>query len=123
MNGRNVEEKNASLYNELLRTIEGVIPPGEMPYAKHVYHLYVIRVRDREGLQNYLKEQGIATGFHYKYPLHLQKAYAYLGHKEGDFPVTEKVMKEIISLPMYPELTEEQIHYVAEHIKKYIVSY
>lgn len=115
--------KNARLYSELLSHIEGVITPREMPYAKHVYHLYVIRVNDRQGLQNYLKEKGIATAFHYKYPLHLQKAYAYLGYKEGDFPVTEKVMKEIISIPMYPELTEEQIHYVAEHIKKYVVSH
>ncbi len=116
-------KKNADLYHQLLSNIEGIITPREMPYAKHVYHLYVIRVRDRDGLQSYLKEKGISTAFHYKYPLHLQKAYAYLGYKEGDFPVTEKVMREIISLPMYPELTEEQIHYVAEHIKKYVFSH
>ena len=113
--------KNAELYNKLLGNIEGVIIPRQMPYARHVYHLYVIRVKTREKLQNYLQEKGIATGFHYKYPLHLQKAYNYLGYKKGDLPVTEKVMQEIISLPMFPELTVGQIEYVVEHIKKFVI--
>lgn len=112
--------KNAQYYDELLKHVDGVIPPKAMPYAKHVYHLYVIRVKDRQGLQQYLGEHGIATGFHYKYPLHLQQAYQHLGYKKGDFPVTEKVMEEIISLPMYPELNREQIEYVVEHIRKFL---
>ena len=114
--------RNAELYHSLLKDVDGVKIPRQMPYAKHVYHLYVIRVKNREKLQNYLQGKGIATGFHYKYPLHLQKAYDYLGHKKGDFPVTEKVMQEIISLPMFPELTGEQIEYVAEHVKKFMMT-
>jgi dTDP-4-amino-4,6-dideoxygalactose transaminase len=112
--------KNAKLYNQLFQDVEGIVVPREMPSVKHVYHLYVIRVKEREKLQHYLNDNGIASGFHYKYPLHLQKAYRHLGYKEGDFPVTEKVMKEIISLPMYPELTEEQIEYVAHHVIKFV---
>jgi len=112
--------KNANLYNELFEGVEGVITPWQMPYAKHVYHLYVIRVKNREKLQHYLQEKGIATGFHYKYPLHLQKAYKYLGHKTGDFPITERVMQEIISLPIYPELSGEQINYVVDHVKEFL---
>jgi dTDP-4-amino-4,6-dideoxygalactose transaminase len=111
--------RNAKLYNELLQDTEGIIIPVEMPYARHVYHLYVIRVSDREKLQQYLAEKGIASGYHYKYPLHLQKAYQHLGYREGDFPVTEKVMKEIISLPMYPELSADQVEYVAETVKSF----
>lgn len=112
--------RNAALYNEHLNGVAGVITPKEMPYAKHVYHLYVIRVKNREGLQAYLADQGIASGFHYKIPLHLQKAYAGMGHKSGDFPVTEKVMDEILSLPMYPELSAGQIEYVANAVKEFI---
>lgn len=112
--------KHAKLYNELFRNVEGVTVPNELPYAKHVYHLYVIRAANREKLQQYLAEKGITSGFHYKYPLHLQKAYNYLGHREGDFPITEKVMREIISLPMYPELSSEQIEYVAETVKAFV---
>ena len=118
----NARRKNAQLYNELLKDTQGVIIPEEMPYANHVYHLYVIRVDNREKLKAYLAEKGIASGFHYKYPLHLQKAYKYLSHREGDFPVTEKVMKEIISLPMYPELSADQIEYVADAVKTFLKS-
>ncbi|GAB4335188.1 MAG: DegT/DnrJ/EryC1/StrS family aminotransferase [Calditrichia bacterium] len=112
--------ENAARYNALLADVEGIVTPYESPDVRHVYHLYVIRVKDREGLQKYLAEQGIASGYHYKIPLHLQKAYAYLGYREGDFPVTERMMREIISLPMYPELTAEQIAYVCEHVKTYV---
>lgn len=112
--------KNAARYNALLQDLPGVVIPREMPYAKHVYHLYVVRVKNREALQAHLAEMGVASGFHYKFPLHLQKAYAHLGYKPGDFPVTERVMEEIISLPMYPELTEEQIDYVVDAIKQYL---
>jgi dTDP-4-amino-4,6-dideoxygalactose transaminase len=112
--------RHAAYYNELLKDVDGVITPKEMPYAKHVYHLYVIRVQNREGLQAFLNDKGIGSGFHYKYPLHLQKAYQYLGYKKGDFPVTEKVMEEIISLPMYPELAQEQIEYVVESVKEFV---
>ena len=112
--------RNAAYYDALFKDVPGVIAPKEMPYAKHVYHLYVIRVKNREGLQAFLSDKGIASGFHYKYPLHLQKAYEYLGYKKDDFPVTEKVMEEIISLPMYPELTKEKIEHVVEAVKEFL---
>jgi dTDP-4-amino-4,6-dideoxygalactose transaminase len=111
--------RNAALYNKHLQGIPGVVPPKEMPYAKHVYHLYVIRVTKRDELQKHLEEKGISTGLHYPVPLHVQKAFAHLGYKEGDFPVTENAAKEILSLPMYPELTEEQIKYVCSAIREF----
>ena len=113
---------NAEKYNVLLGEIEQVITPSELEGVKHVYHLYVVRVKDREKLQNFLKENEIATGLHYPIPLHLTQAYAFLGYKKGDFPVAEKLANEILSLPMYPELTEEQIEYVCEKIKAFYKS-
>lgn len=112
--------RNAKIYDNLFADMTGVKAPKEMSYAKHVWHLYVLRVQNREGLQHFLSEQGIASGFHYKYPLHLQKAYAHLGYQKGAFPVTEKVMEEIISIPMYPELSEDQMNYVAETVRKFV---
>jgi len=85
-----------------------------------VYHLYVILVDDRDGLQKHLNDKGVGTGLHYPVPLHLQKAYAYMGYKEGDFPVTESVAKRLLSLPMFPELTKAQIEYVAQTIKEFM---
>ena len=110
---------NANLYNELLQDAN-VITPKEMDYAKHVYHLYVIRATKRDELQNWLESNGISTGIHYPIPLHLQKAYEYLGHQVGDFPAAEKCANEILSLPMYPELKEEQIERIVKAIKRYI---
>jgi dTDP-4-amino-4,6-dideoxygalactose transaminase len=112
--------RNAELYNRFFKEVTEVMTPIVPDWAKPVWHLYVIRVRDREGLQKYLQDNGIGSGFHYKQPLHLQPALAYLGYKKRDFPVTEKVMQEIISLPMYAELQEEQIKYVVEKVKDFM---
>ena len=112
-----LRRKNASIYNELLKDVDEIITPFEAEYAKHVYHLYVIRTEKRDELQEYLKSNGILTGLHYPIPLHLQKAYEYLGYKEGDFPVAEACAKHIISLPMFPELTREEIAKVVSEIK------
>ena len=101
--------------------LKNVIIPFESPNCKHVYHLYVIRVEKRDKLQSYLDESGISTGIHYPFPLHLTGAYKHLGYNRGDFPVAEKVSKEILSLPMYPELHEEQIDYVCEMIRKFYI--
>jgi len=117
-----MRRRNADRYNELFNEIEQVITPSELDGVRHVYHLYVVRVKDREKLQNFLKEHEIATGLHYPIPLHLTQAYAFLGYKKGDFPVAEKLANEILSLPMYPELTEEQIEYVCEKIKAFYKS-
>ena len=110
--------KNAKLYNELLSNVD-VVTPVEKEYSKHVYHLYVIRTKKRDELQKYLKTHGIATGVHYPIPLHLQPAYSHLDYKEGDFTVTEEYSGEILSLPMFGELTEEEIGYVVEKIKEF----
>ena len=106
----------AKRYNELFAGAEGVVLPFEPSYSKAVYHLYVVRVQGREELQKQLAAQGIGTGIHYPVPLHQQKAYAHLGYKTGDFPVTEKVAPEIVSLPMFPNLTAEQQGFVARAV-------
>ena len=93
--------------------------PVKIKDIKSVYHLYVIKAKDRDNLKEYLEKEGIATGIHYPIPLHLQSAYKYLGLKEGNFPVAEDTAKRILSLPMYPELSEEQIYYISEKIKKF----
>ena len=87
--------------------------PAIPPDGQHNFHLFVIRVRDRDSLRNHLLQNGIQSGIHYPVPLHLTEAYQALGHpKTGSMPVTEKLAGEILSLPMYPELSEEQIKYV-----------
>lgn len=107
----------AHLYTEGLKDIEGIIVPYEADYAYHVYHIYAIRVKDRDKLVKRLTGKGIGVLIHYPMPLHLQKAYKDLGYKKGDFPVAEKVTQEIISLPMYPHLKETQIKYIARTLK------
>lgn len=114
-----VRRKNAQYYNHYLREIPEISLPAEMPYAKHVYHLYEIRTHKRDELKTYLEGSGIATGLHYPIPLHIQKGLSCLGYREGEFPVTEKVSREILSLPMYPELTEGQISYVCNSIREF----
>jgi dTDP-4-amino-4,6-dideoxygalactose transaminase len=107
----------AANYNRLLATTDSVaIPPYEPSWSRAVYHLYVIRTKDRKGMMNQLKKAGIGTGIHYPIPLHLQKAYAPLSYQPGDFPVAEKISAEILSLPMYPQLTAEQQSRVVEEI-------
>ena len=109
----------AKLYNELLKNVSGVETPIEKEFVKHVYHLYVIRCKNRDELQQYLSSKGVSTGIHYPIPVHLQKAYKHLEYKQGDFPITEKYSKEILSLPMFPELLEDEIKYVVNCIKKF----
>jgi dTDP-4-amino-4,6-dideoxygalactose transaminase len=106
--------QHAERYRQLLGKYEGVILPYEPDWSKAVYHLFVIRVADREQLRDTLGSAGIGTGIHYPIPLHLQKAYATLRYKKGDFPVTERVAAEILSLPIFPELTEEMQVRIAE---------
>jgi dTDP-4-amino-4,6-dideoxygalactose transaminase len=110
--------KNAYLYNHYLKDC-GVVTPVEVPDVKAVYHLYVVRVGNgkREKLQEHLKAHGIATGIHYPIALPNLKAYAYLNHGETAFPEATKASKEIMSLPMFPELKEPEIEYVANKIR------
>ena len=97
----------------------GIQLPFEPSWSRAVYHLYVVRVADREGLMAHLKDASIGTGIHYPIPLHLQKAYESMGYKTGDFPVTEKIAEQIVSLPMFPQLTKEQQGRVVEEIRKF----
>ena len=98
--------RNAIFYNQLL---EKVITPVEKENSKHVYHLYVIRTKHRDELCEWLKAKGVSTDIHYPTPIHLQKAYADLGLEKGGLPVTEQYASEILSLPIYPELTEKEV--------------
>jgi len=110
----------AALYNQLLVDSNVVIPVEPADY-KHVYHLYVIRSGNRDALQAYLKERGIGTAIHYPKPVHLQPFYSKQNDTRGQFPVAEKACDEILSLPMYPEMTEEQVRIVAAEIKGMLI--
>lgn len=98
----------AKRYSESLNGVEGILVPFDPAYSRSVYHLYVVRVENRDQVMKDLGTAGIGTGIHYPVPLHQQKAYAHLGYKKGDFPVTDKVAPQIVSLPMFPNLTAEQ---------------
>jgi dTDP-4-amino-4,6-dideoxygalactose transaminase len=111
----------ARLYDELLAG-SGVATPTEMDYGQHVYHLYVVRCprrASRDELKSYLAERRVGTGIHYPVPIHLQEAYRDLGYRRGDFPVTEACADEILSLPMYPELREDEVREIAKLVKDY----
>ncbi|MFZ0771041.1 MAG: DegT/DnrJ/EryC1/StrS family aminotransferase [Candidatus Sulfotelmatobacter sp.] len=110
--------ERAAEYNRLLKSSD-VILPFEPQNSRAVYHLYVIRTTDREGFMEHLKQASIGTGIHYPIPLHQQKAYAAMGYRKGDFPVTEKIAAEIVSLPMFPQLTVEQQARVAEEMARF----
>jgi dTDP-4-amino-4,6-dideoxygalactose transaminase len=113
----------ARSYHELFSEAkDSVVIPREASWTKGVYHLYVVRVPDREALQAHLAEAGIGTGIHYPIPLHLQKAYQYLGYKKGDFPVTERVAEEILSLPMFPQLQPNQQKQVVAKVLEFVTS-
>jgi dTDP-4-amino-4,6-dideoxygalactose transaminase len=114
--------QHARLYDELLAH-SPVVAPAEADYAESVYHLYVIRVEDRDGLRAHLHDRGIATGIHYPIPIHLQPTYRDLGYGEGSFPVTEEYVGQVLSLPMYAELTSVSIEYVAEAIGEFVSEY
>ncbi|MCK4795815.1 MAG: DegT/DnrJ/EryC1/StrS family aminotransferase [Spirochaetes bacterium] len=112
--------KNAALYNEKLSSFNEIELPTKASYSKHVYHIYPIRVKNRDKLLSYLQENGIGCGIHYPVPIHLQNAYQSLNINKGAFPVAEQSAEEFISLPMFPELTEEQIDTVVDTIKDFL---
>ncbi|HTY36189.1 MAG TPA: DegT/DnrJ/EryC1/StrS family aminotransferase [Bacteroidota bacterium] len=107
-------QQHAALYTKLLAGTSSIVTPSVHPDATHVYHLYVVRVQHRDRVQQALKEAGIATGIHYPIPLHLQPAYRYLNIPAGSYPVAERFAGELLSLPMYPELTSDQIAFVCD---------
>ena len=116
----NQGRREAARYRELFAGNDQVILPQEPEWAKSIYHLFVIRVADREGLTKHLAAEKIGAGIHYPIPLHLQKAYANLGYHAGDFPVTERVACEIVSLPMFPQLKAEQQARVVDAARRFV---
>jgi dTDP-4-amino-4,6-dideoxygalactose transaminase len=115
-------QEAAIRYQRLFGKAEGVVTPFQPETSRHVYHLYVVRVLDRAGLQKHLADAKIDTGIHYPVPLHQQKAYAHLGYKPGDFPVTEKIAPQIVSLPMFPQLLGEQQSRVVDKVLEFVTS-
>lgn len=109
-------QSRAALYDKLLSEA-GIKSPVTASYSTHAYHLYVIQVENRESVQKYLQENGIHTGVHYPTALPFLTAYKYLNGSASDFPVAHKSMSKILSLPMYPELTDDQISYIVSHLK------
>jgi dTDP-4-amino-4,6-dideoxygalactose transaminase len=117
-------QRKAQQY-ELMFTDAGLSEKIELPFvrsgARHIFHQFVVRVRDgnRDALRAHLREGGVGTDVYYPVPLHLQECFAYLGYKEGDFPVAEQAAKETLALPVYPELTDEQQEYVVTSIGEF----
>jgi dTDP-4-amino-4,6-dideoxygalactose transaminase len=113
-----LRRQDAALYNQAMQSLDLIIP-CEAPHNRHVYHLYVIRSKQRDELRQYLNEKGIGTGIHYPVPIHLQKPFSEYGLGPGSLPVTETITGEILSLPMYPELKNEQIDRVVEQVRSF----
>ena len=107
-----LRRKNAECYNDLLSNINGITIPVEAEYAKHVYHIYPIRIKNRNDLMESLSAKEIYTGIHYPIPVHLMEAYRHLGFGKGSFEITEKCADDYLSLPMFPELKKEQVEFV-----------
>lgn len=112
--------KNAEIYNEKLDDLDKIVRPLEKEYAKHIYHLYVIRAPERDRLKSYLLENDIDTGIHYPIPLHKQPVYVDMKLQSGKLPVSEECSEGVISLPMYPELDERQIEIITGAIKEFL---
>ena len=111
-------QKAAEYYRYLLKKTDIQLLP-ERKLCRQVYHLFVIRVKNRDGLKEYLSKKGIMTGIHYPSPIHYQESFSYLGHKIGDFPVAEKACPEILSLPIFPQITKKQQEEVASSINEF----
>ena len=113
-----LRRKHALEYNQAFAGIDEVLTPLEAKYARHVYHVYAVRVQERDATLRHLQEQGVGCAVHYPVPIHLQEAGRNLGYTKGAFPIAEKLADEFLSLPMFPELTEEQIEYVARCVSE-----
>lgn len=109
---------HALLYDQLLGEMEEVIIPAQAGYSQSVYHIYAVRVKDRDQVLQSMAEKGISCGIHYPIPVHLQEAYRFLGRGKGSYPVAERCAGEFLSLPMFPELSREQIEAVAGELKQ-----
>ena len=115
-----LRRKHALQYNHALAGIDGVLTPFEAKYAQHVYHVYAVRVQERDAVRQHLQEMGVGCAVHYPVPIHLQDACRNLGYTRGAFPIAESLADEFVSLPMFPELTEEQIEYVGRCVSEVV---
>ena len=112
--------RHAERYCELLEGVDGITLPKKMDYAHHVYHIFAVRVENREAFMNAMTEKGISCSIHYPVPVHLQEAYSFRQYRQGSFPVAERFAEETVSLPMFPELKEVQMEHTAEAIRKFL---
>jgi dTDP-4-amino-4,6-dideoxygalactose transaminase len=116
-------EKRRKIAREYEKKLEGigdlVLPPKETDKVKPVYHLYVIRTKQRDELKKFLEEHGIQCGIHYPVPVHLQPPYRRMGFREGMFPNAERLAKEVLSIPMHPNLSKEEIEYIVSFIEDF----
>ena len=120
LDGWNAQRRRvAQWYRAALADVTDIVLPQEVQYGEHVYHLFVVRTPDRDALRQHLADHAIGTGLHYPVPLHRQRAYAYLGLPEGTLPVTERTAAQCLSLPMFPEMTQEQVGRVAEVVRDF----
>jgi UDP-2-acetamido-2-deoxy-ribo-hexuluronate aminotransferase len=113
-------QATADFYDQKLSKIQELVIPARVSYSSHTFHQYTIQVpKKRDELQKFLANKGIPSMIYYPVPLHLQEAYQYLGYKKGDFPVSEKLSEQVLSLPMHTELTEEQLNYITSAIREF----
>jgi UDP-2-acetamido-2-deoxy-ribo-hexuluronate aminotransferase len=117
----NARQLAAAFYDNALVGIEGLVIPERAPWSSHVFHQYTMRVLDgkRDAFKKYLEEAGIPSFIYYPGCIHLQQAYSYLGYSEGTFPAAERLSKEVLSLPMHTELTDEQLAYIGEKVQAF----
>ena len=112
-------ERYQLLFQDLLSSVDGIRLPTIQYQNRHIFHQYVIRVRERDRLRTFLAEEGIGTDIYYPVPLHLQECYSFLKYRRGDMPNSEKASGEVLALPIYPELTEDQQTQVVSRIKAF----
>jgi dTDP-4-amino-4,6-dideoxygalactose transaminase len=119
--GNQLRRAHAAYYDEALRGLEGVVTPFRSASVLHVYHIYSLRVQDRDEFMRVLGDKGIGSGVHYPVPIHLQEAYSSLGYQRGAFPIAERCANEFVSLPMFPELTSAQLKIVVRGVKEAVL--
>jgi len=123
LDGWNAKRREAARnYSQRLAGVDAVVTPPEPEWSRSVYHLYVVRAQNRDDLQQHFQENGVATGLHYPIPVHMQSGYAELGFRQGDFPHSELASKQILSLPMYPQLAAHQQDHVIDTLVQFYQS-
>jgi dTDP-4-amino-4,6-dideoxygalactose transaminase len=120
--GNELRRSHAAQYDQALDRVQGVVTPAQSGCVRHVYHIYAILVQERDEVMRLLGENGVGCGVHYPVPIHLQEAYRGLGYQRGAFPIAERCAKEMVSLPMFPELTPAQVEWVAQCVKEAVTA-